>query len=1306
MARIVAVLAAIVAASIWLAPLATAADPEGTPRTIHAGALDEVVLARLDPLALKTANEQGWVDVIVRSQGEGLLDRLGQIEGVQERRRAVVVALQANAAVRQRSLLQALAAGQTAGRVRALRPFWIFNGVAATVDRQTLLAIAARPDVAAVRFDRVHQLRRPVTAEAPAVQIEWQVERVRADQVWSGLAIDGRGVVVGIVDTGVDWQHPALRLQYRGYRGREPAQHLGNWTSTTGEPIVYPYDGFGHGTAVAGLILGFDGTRHTGVAPGSQWIAAKAFNSVGTARDSWIHAALEWMLAPSGDPSLAPDVVNNSWSADTGLTPEFREDVRSLLAAGILPIFAAGNNGPEAGSVAAPASYPESFGVGAVDRADRIANFSARGPSPFGVTKPDAVAPGVDVGTTAAGGSFQLTRGTSAAAPIAAGIAALVMQARPSITPTEMARVLTSTAIVLGSAPPDNTAGWGRLDAFAAVAAVSNAGRVVGSVADSTGAPIPGAVVEASGESSGARLASRTDANGRYGLALAPDIWQISAGAFGYFDSPLARAAIRAGETVSQTFQLVARPTGAVVGRVVDRWTGVPVTATIAISGQAVETRADATGRYRLTVPTGSHTLVVAASGYRRARQTVAAVAGGSTFADFDLTPAPRILLVDGGVWYDDSSAGRFGAALDALDYLFVTHPITSLARPLAAADLAGFDLVIWSSPLDSPGLSKSHRALIEYLEAGGKVLLSGQNVAYWDDGPGLATLSGYLRRFAHTRFADELNDAVAVQGQPIEIFQGVTLTLNTADSATNQNMPDVLAPLDDLGLSVFSYDRGAIAATRSASCLPSSVILLGFGLEGSGPTASRQTVLARAVEWLSGPATAEFQAALLPRFQVAAPGSSLDHPFTVRNTGRLPQVFEIGLTGGAWPKTLLDAARRPLPATVTLAPCELLNASVVVTAPLEAQRATVDTSLITVTALGAAPVQRTLPLTVVTPAPVLLVDHDFAFPTESAYTTTLSRLNVPFDRWDTTTLGSPPVQTLRQYRDVIWFSGYDWHEPVSPADERALAAYLDGGGRLLLSSQDYLAPRGPSPFATGYLGVLTYTIDVTAGVVAGVAGNPVGDGVDRSRLTLPFSDWSDAVTPTVGAQVAFRDRLDRPAGIVRADAARQAKTAFLAFALEGLPDAARDRTVLNALRWFDPLAASSLAVRPARAEPGDELEYHLTLADLTGAERQLDVGITTTGGATFRTEGLGDGPAPDGRGGLAWSGSLPAGAKQVLRFRARVNPAVRGAVVVEAQLRTSGQDELRLQASALVPFRAHFPAVARNGLQGGAQGW
>ena len=402
------------------------------------------------------------------------------------RLKAVITELQARADASQRPLRALLRLRAAQGKVAAVTPLWVLNAISVTATADVVQELAARSDVAGVTPDDV-----PVvpTAGPP----EPNLAAVRAPGLWD-LGYTGQGVVVANLDSGVDVSHPDLASRWRG--GTD------SWFDPYGQHPSTPTDLSGHGTATMGVMVGGDaGGTSIGVAPGARWIAAKIFNDSGAATATAVHQAFQWVLDPDLDPNTAdaPQVVNNSWSLGSapGCDLSFQSDVQALRAAGILPVFAAGNFGPGGSSSVSPANYPQSLAVGAVNSSTNLVySASSRGPSTCGgrtTVFPDLVAPGVNILTTDRYGLYQTLSGTSLSAPHAAGALALLLSAMPGLSADQQQAALTSTAVDLGAAGPDSVYGNGRLDVLAAYQALQAQPDFTVGLAPAGASLVPGA---------------------------------------------------------------------------------------------------------------------------------------------------------------------------------------------------------------------------------------------------------------------------------------------------------------------------------------------------------------------------------------------------------------------------------------------------------------------------------------------------------------------------------------------------------------------------------------------------------------------------------------------------------------------------------------------------------------------------------------------------------------------------------------------------------------------------------------------
>ncbi|HHD56435.1 MAG TPA: hypothetical protein ENK89_02000, partial [Desulfobulbaceae bacterium] len=308
-----------------------------------------------------------------------------------EKRIRINKALRSKAAQAQAKVKQLL----LQNKVRNIRSFWIVNGLAATVPVAAIQQIASQPGVARVALDGTVRLPKTTIASA-AANIAWNIDLTMAPQLWQ-QGYDGSGIVIAIVDTGVDMEHQDLQARWRGGNN--------SWYDPNGEHPT-PYDPDGHGTGVAGILVGGDaGGSAIGMAPGARWIAVKIFDDAGNASYSDIHLGFQWLLDPDNDPLTddVPQLVNNSWGLN-GLVgqcvTEFQPDIQLLQASGIAINFSGGNGGPNASTSISPANYPESFAVGGIDVALLVTDFSSRGPSACGgALYPALVAPAVDIRT-------------------------------------------------------------------------------------------------------------------------------------------------------------------------------------------------------------------------------------------------------------------------------------------------------------------------------------------------------------------------------------------------------------------------------------------------------------------------------------------------------------------------------------------------------------------------------------------------------------------------------------------------------------------------------------------------------------------------------------------------------------------------------------------------------------------------------------------------------------------------------------------------------------------------------------------
>ncbi len=555
------------------------------------------------------------------------------------RHATVLQTLQDVSKTSQRNLLADLEATKSDGAILGYTSHWIINSVVVRGTVAGIRRLALRDDIERIEADLQVELIEPVVSEKAngaalntrGIGITPGVVAVGARRVWNELGIDGTGVVVGELDTGVDGNHVALQANWRGnYAAVEEC-----WLDAAGLGHSTPTDSHGHGSHVMGTIMGQADDDSVGVAPGALWIASNIINSgTGSPFDNGVIASLEWLADPDGDPNTmidVPAVVQNSWGVNENFSGYYDCDSRwwdaidNCEASGVVLTWSAGNEGPGSESLRSPADRAASpgncFSVGSTQPFPpyEISSFSSRGPSGCGgefAMKPEIAAPGSDIYSVNAGGGYTTMSGTSMAGPHIAGVVALMRASNPNVDVITIKEVLMATAIDLGPAGEDQTYGHGFVDAYAAVLAVMGGiGTVEGTITDSgTGLPIEGAVVRKVGGYNHAT----TDANGYYSMTMPIEDVELSVEKFGYNMGSLFTTILE-DQTVVENLALDLLPSSTISGIVYGPDGAIVEGAFIRATNTPLDpVTSDATGFYSIVLPSGpgqNYDLVARASG-------------------------------------------------------------------------------------------------------------------------------------------------------------------------------------------------------------------------------------------------------------------------------------------------------------------------------------------------------------------------------------------------------------------------------------------------------------------------------------------------------------------------------------------------------------------------------------------------------------------------------------------------------------------------------------------------------------------
>ncbi len=471
--------------------------------------------------------------------------------------------------------------------------FYIVNAVYVKGGNLELaLSIATRPDVVEITANHTYQLEKPMkNLDAPSAPtgVEPNISFVYAPEVWAS-GFTGQGTVMAGNDTGLAWDHPALKSKYRGCLNPPTCNlidHNYNWWDATGTYPNIPNDGHGHGTHTTGTMVGDDGgANQIGMAPGARTVHCKNMTDGGSGSDNTFLTCFQWDLAPwdlnhnNPNPAMAPDAINNSWGYGGGGVQTFRTAINNLQAAGILVEVSAGNEGPVCTTLRSPGDYQNVLTTGSVNHTTPypglLTGFSSRGPSILdGNYFPDVMAPGENIRSSLPGGIYQAWSGTSMAGPHTTALVGLMWSACPALRgqidiTTQM---ITETAGPLNgqngsncggnyTTGPNNDWGFGTINVQAAVQQAVifcggvETGHLDGFVTDTMGDPVAGATVIATPAIESGKIEAVTDPTGYYTVTLVVGTYDVTASKVNYSSQTKTGVQIEPDAVTSQNFTL------------------------------------------------------------------------------------------------------------------------------------------------------------------------------------------------------------------------------------------------------------------------------------------------------------------------------------------------------------------------------------------------------------------------------------------------------------------------------------------------------------------------------------------------------------------------------------------------------------------------------------------------------------------------------------------------------------------------------------------------------------------------------
>jgi hypothetical protein len=704
-----------------------------------------------------------------------------------------------------------------------MESLWLNNTAIITASLQMLSRLLKVKAILSIHYDREYFLELPdrglYKQPREPEPLTYGLEMIQARRAWKELGVSGRGVTVGVIDTGYS-DHPEFKDKV--VKSRDFISLM---------PDDQPNDDLGHGSHVMGTIGGGSlSGKQIGVAPKVRFVVGKIFSSRRKTSQSVILRAMQWMVDPDGNPDTDdhPRIISNSWGGFPGTLEQEKpmwEMVQGWREAGILPIFAAGNSGPERSTMRTPGGFPHSFAVGALTPDRNLPWFSSRGNIFWGgveYIKPELVAPGYEVLSVDYQAGYERLSGTSMAAPHVAGVAALMLEANPAISVDLLEEALIASAEDLDVQGKDPKTGHGLLNAYEAVRLAKSGGWLNLRVQAPRAHPSRVRVL-------GSAKIYHTDSDGFLRIFAPEGPLQLRLESYAAFPKIL-DAVIKAGETQELALTLASAKSFALRLKLLDSQGLLIPSARIEFQESPLEDSAFTGGVFNKTLRGSFLRLKIIARGYRS--QKLQFLFDKNLEKRVILQPSPEVLVVgDDLSWDFESYIG------DSLDTLSVAYDIQKDNQDLHGLnDLLPYSVVIWYTGMTwRRTLEPSEQEMLRrYIQSGGRLILSGQDIGRDLQG------SEFYQKVLGARFLQDESDEedLVIQGR------GLEFSLDGEDSAEDQGSPDLIATANENSKLLFTYRESKAGAGLIHYYEGTPVIYLSFGIEGITGKVSRAKVL------------------------------------------------------------------------------------------------------------------------------------------------------------------------------------------------------------------------------------------------------------------------------------------------------------------------------------------------------------------------------------------------------------------------------------------------------------------------------